>query len=515
MKMKKILGITLILAVLFSFAGCLGYNKEEIELMDKLSKIESFKAVSQSKFEISAQIPDEVKADRAPMSIESYLRAISEPEYTSETEVTPEKIKTVFTVNTATGTDKFVYYKTTGENQNIFLLPTVAKALLPEKYTQADYVSFNGDSFEKIITNLINDDTDTDAEQTAEAMERMFETVGNAFTLYAMNVKLPENLVTKSGSTYTVSLDDAKLKSLAKSFVNTYFENEQARASLDTALNEIAAMSGSEEDVFGFESPEEMIAVKAQVDAFFAILDNIKIVADDGINIVYTFDAAGNIVKAETDMNLVFDINLMNAVTTGTNLYEQPFVINLSFKDTTSYTDVNKLTADKIEIPEISADKCVDIADWINEYINITAEKNKSYYPEYPEIPEADDTEPEFVLPAPDGSVTVMIYGSPIDFGDFKPVNVDGTLYVPYEFLEIFYDTCEISGKTLALNTGYDEYIFRIGSSEIEAKVYKMLLSKPVLEINSHIYVPLRSTAKAIFGYDVKWDGQLNCAYLV
>lgn len=514
--MKKLLGITLILAVLFSFAGCLGYDKEEIELMDKLSKIESFKSVSESKFDMSAQIPDEIKYSFAPISIDSYLRALSELEYISETEVTPEKIKSVFTVNTATGTDKFVYYKIIGENENnILLLPTPVKALLPEKYTQADYVSFNGDSLEKIITNLINDDTETDAEQTAETMKIMLETVGNAFTLYAMNVKLPENLVTKSGNTYTVSLDDAKLKSFAKSFVNTYFENEQARENLDTALNEIAALLGSEEDVFGFERPEEMIAVKAQVDTFFAILDNIKIVADDGINIVYTFDAAGNIVKAETDMNLVFDINLMNAVTTGTNLYEQPFVINLSYKNTTNYTDVNKLAADKIEIPEISPDKCIDIADWINEYINITAEKNKSYYPEYPEIPETDDTKSEIVLPAPDGSVTVMVYGSPIDFGDFKPVNVDGTLYVPYEFLEICYDTCEISGKTLALNTGYDEYVFRVGSSEIDAKEYKMILSKPVLEINSHIYVPLRSTAKAIFGYDVKWDGQLNGAYLV
>lgn len=514
--MKKLLGITLILAVLFSFAGCLGYDKEEIELMDKLSKIESFKSVSESKFDMSAQIPDEIKYSFAPISIDSYLRALSELEYISETEVAPEKIKSVFTVNTATGTDKFVYYKIIGENENnILLLPTPVKALLPEKYTQADYVSFNGDSLEKIITNLINDDTETDAEQTAETMKIMLETVGNAFTLYAMNVKLPENLVTKSGNTYTVSLDDTKLKSFAKSFVNTYFENEQARENLDTALNEIAALLGSEEDVFGFERPEEMIAVKAQVDAFFAILDNIKIVADDGINIVYTFDAAGNIVKAETDMNLVFDINLMNAVTTGTNLYEQPFVINLSYKNTTNYTDVNKLAADKIEIPEISPDKCVDIADWINEYINITAEKNKSYYPEYPEIPETDDTKSEIVLPAPDGSVTVMVYGSPIDFGDFKPVNVDGTLYVPYEFLEIYYDTCEISGKTLALNTDYDEYVFRVGSSEIDAKEYKMILSKPVLEINSHIYVPLRSTAKAIFGYDVKWDGQLNGAYLV
>ena len=90
MKMKKILGITLILTVLFSFAGCLGYDKEEIELMDKLSKIESFKAVSQSKFNVSAQIPDDVKYSFAPLSIDSYLRAISEPEYTSETEVTQE-----------------------------------------------------------------------------------------------------------------------------------------------------------------------------------------------------------------------------------------------------------------------------------------------------------------------------------------------------------------------------------------------------------------------------------------
>ncbi len=147
MKMKKILGIALILSVLLSFAGCLGYDKEEIELMDILSKIESFKAVSQSKLDISAQIPDDVKYSFAPISIDSYLRAISEPEYTSETEVTQEKIKSVFTVNTATGTDKYVYYKIIGENENnILLLPTPAKALLPEKYTQADYVSYNSDS---------------------------------------------------------------------------------------------------------------------------------------------------------------------------------------------------------------------------------------------------------------------------------------------------------------------------------------------------------------------------------
>lgn len=515
MKMKKILGIALILSVLLSFAGCLGYDKEEIELMDILSKIESFKAVSQSKLDISAQIPDDVKYSFAPISIDSYLRAISEPEYTSETEVTQEKIKSVFTVNTATGTDKYVYYKIIGENENnILLLPTPAKALLPEKYTQADYVSFNGDSFEKIITNLINDDAETDAEQTAETMKIMLETAGNAFTLYAMNVKLPEKLVTKSGNTYTVSLDDAKLKSLAKSFVNTYFENDQARECLDTALTEIVPLFGGK-GTFGFESPEQMIAAKAQADALFALLDNIKIVSDDGINIVYTFDAAGNIVKAETDINLSFDINLISAVFTGVSLYEQPFVINLSFKDTTNYTDVNKLTADKIEIPEIPSDKCVDIADWINEYINIIAEKNTSNYPELPELPEAEETKSGIVLPAPDGSVTVMVYGSPIDFGDFKPVNVDGTLYVPYEFLEIYYDTCEISGKTLTMNAGHAEYGFRVGSSEIDAKEYKMILSKPVIEINSHIYVPLRSTAKAIFGYDVKWDGQLKSAYLV
>ena len=214
----------------------------------------------------------------------------------------------------------------------------------------------------------------------------MSETVGNAFTLYAMNVKLPEKLVTKSGNTYTVSLDDAKLKSLAKSFVNTYFENDQARECLDTALTEIVPLFGGK-GTFGFESPEQMIAAKAQADALFALLDNIKIVSDDGINIVYTFDAAGNIVKAETDINLSFDINLISAVFTGVSLCEQPFVINLSFKDTTNYTDVNKLTADKIEIPEIPSDKCVDIADWINEYINITAEKNTSNYPSYLNFP--------------------------------------------------------------------------------------------------------------------------------
>lgn len=513
--MKRILGAVLLLSVVLLSAGCLGYDKEEAELMEKLSKTESYKSVSQLKFNVSAEIPDEIKDALSPFSIDSYFRALSEPEYISETEVTPEIIKTSFTVNSATSTDKFVYFKTVGENENnILLLPTSAKALLPEKYTHADYVSFNGNSLGKIIGNAAKDDEQADAEQTAEAVKRMFSTAGNALTLYAMNVNLPKGLVTKSGNTYTVTLDDAKLKSLAKSFVNTYFEDDRARECLNAAFAEISALFGGEDTVV-FESPEEMIAAKARTDAFFALLDNIKLVADDGINIAYTFDASGNIVKTETDINLSLDINLINAVFGGESLCEQPFKINASFNDITNYTDVNKLTADKIAIPEITADKCVDIADWINEYVNTISEKNKSNYPDFPEIPETDFEESETVLPAPDGSVTVMEYGSPVDFGNFKPVNVDGTLYVPYEFLEINGDTCKISGKTLTLNTYFAEYVFSVGSSEIDAKEYKMILSKPVTVIDSHIYVPLRSTAKAIFGYDIRWDGQLRCAYLV
>lgn len=96
-----------------------------------------------------------------------------------------------------------------------------------------------------------------------------------------------------------------------------------------------------------------------------------------------------------------------------------------------------------------------------------------------------------------------------------KSYLINDTTYVPLRAICESLDECEIGWSSGVATVKSDNLTMRVqqNTNYIEANERILYHSSPTLNIDSRIYVPVRSVAKA-YSLDVKWDGSTRSVYL-
>ena len=251
---------------------------------------------------------------------------------------------------------------------------------------------------------------------------------------------------------------------------------------------------------------EDLVESKLSINTIFEYLSQIPILGDKGLSITYTLDKQGYIAMVEGFADIIIDIKAISAVMG--EEYSDDFNFKLLFNFKEEYKEINAIKY--IEMPKITDENNIS---YINLLKNIM-ENNNNPYEDYID-------EPEYVLPAPDGSISVISYGDKIDFGNKEAQIIDGTLYVPFEELVANYGyehMWDKEAKMASFKRGYQPIDslrkFEPHGDIIYCNDYQIKLSKSMVTIDDYIYVPLKTFAIAVLGQKVRWDEDKNAAYL-
>ncbi len=524
--MRRPVAMLLIFVLGFTLTGCTGDELGFLSAVEKSAAMTSWRVVGEYGATMSCEIPEEEKAYMS-VNMNSVLKALS-----------AFKIKTDTTVlNTGDGMKGAVEYTFAAEDisfkSNVYLdiaddkfvetfkIPTLYRMFLPEEHENAEYMVMDLTELASFADEMGIPLTLNVGKQAYKAkMEKLQTALVKFQSDYAKTVKNAPSIITKKGSQYTLTLNDATLKLLLKSIADTYFEEESARQLTKDAVLEVITfyrgilpdedLDEMEDEVSDFFDQDEweLAAGKALSDEFFAFLNKFPLLGDKGLSITYTLDRQGYITKVEGFADILIDVNAIAKATDG-YVYDDAFNFKFLFSFKEEYTDVNSVKS--VQLPTLTDDNSLSYVDMLRDLIE---ERTYEYrYEDY-------TYEPDYVLPAPDGSISVIMYGDKIDFGGKQPLMIDGTLYVPFEELvarhgyRFYWDDAAnmmLFGRQFDLirDAKLPPYGNTIYYNDFEVK-----LAKDVVVIDNYIYVPLRTFAAAILWLDVTWVDEENAAYI-
>ena len=143
---------------------------------------------------------------------------------------------------------------------------------------------------------------------------------------------------------------------------------------------------------------------------------------------------------------------------------------------------------------------------------------NEYDYDYYEEMKKHPDYADNVQLPADDGSITYFYNDYKIDFGENKPVIIDGTTYTELKFTDEFfgygrYEYVNESEDVLSVNRYGVIYNIASNSDVIDYGEYSLNLTSPVKKLNGEYYVPLKSYIKAVYGKSSIWDNEKRSVF--
>lgn len=504
--MKKLFIILSLCISALSVTGCSKAGIEYLDLNEKMLDIKSYTKESTVSFELGSKIPDEVKESMKPYYLPSILNAADDVKISSSQDYSNYKSKQSLTVTTDTSSFSFnAYSAVDGSVQTVYQIPTIAKAFLPEEYTNAEYAAMDVKEINEltaaipggaVISSSINGD---DAKKLSKSAITFLK------NYLPKSGELPE-IVTKSGKTYTIKLTSEHFKAITAALVETYITDKTARRDVSDFIYGVIDFY---ELIYGKEFCTDM---RSDADSFFSSTDEIQLAADaaemiadinktirlgdEGLVITSTVGKSGYIEKTDTTADIIFDINEIGD-------YEQPFYVELKMKSSSALSNINKLK--DFDIPKIDGSKTISLVKWLEAYENSPEEPADDYFysPHYIE---------NVKLPAEDGSITLFQSDFKVDLGDGKLINVDGTIYAPEEFIRYFIGNCAENYGTITIDMYCGSQLNGLVNSDtFVSNSSKIILSKPAIKIDDRVYFPLRSIAELFITDSVIWDGERNC----
>lgn len=549
---KRITALILSFVCVLLFTGCSSDEIALIAAMQKDAQITSVKTTEVLSGQMNITLPEEVKENMG-INLQSMLNMLSSfrLEATTQQQIKGETATAKYQYALISDDTNFSGEMYTSVNpeqtQTIFKIPTLFKAMLPQQYENAVYCTIDTKDLQKcaekeqewarldaqyygyepITETTLPKLPGASVIGASKLNNAIFECLKN----YAMYMKDTPNLVTKSQNTYSLVISDQDFKDLLHSAVLTYFDSPEAR-------NEIVALWNAIKTYYGTLYPEQMMAnfpelpqlpedpyivsnMRIQAELIFGLLNNVRLIGEDGIRVTYTVNPKGYITEINADFHMDFDINAITEVLSGSPAYEEDFAFEIRLHYNQKRENINKKQT--ITFPTLTKENNLPaygvLADTIQEEIDWLAEKiaNGETY-------ETEKQKDTLNLPAPDGSISIVFDNGyrqkllKLD-GPAPVINENGTLYVPLEPLmnwllsgygwneetKMIFFRDPLSGKMIQ---------YHPGDSVMYSDDYTITLSAPTLVKDGQDYLPLRAMISAFTDYKVSWNQEKNAVYI-
>lgn len=553
MMKKRLLALLLATVCILMFSGCSTNGISLFSAWEKELEITSVKTTEVLSGNMKITLPTEVQ-EEMDVNLQSILNMLSSFRMEGTTLQQYGKTSVTEKMNFSVISDDICFdteaYATIGDSQYLMVIkiPTPAKALLPQRYENATYFTIDSADSQTLVTK--QDELErlqaqffgyeyTPEEVVApefpykhnESMQLSKKWL-TAMKNYAMLMEDAPEVISKAGNTYSLKLTDASFKELLRSMVLTYFDNPQARKIVADMMEEAATYyqnsSGDEiaaalSEMPQFPENDPMLAanLKAQAELILNMLQPVRLIGEDGIRIDYTVNSSGYITELNADLHLDFDINALTELLEGEAEYEEEYAFEMRLHYNQKRQNINGIH--KIQFPTLSQENNLPffrmMTDSVQEEIDRLQYRidNGEFF--------TGDWEEDFTLPAPDGSISVVVdYGGwreLMDFEEHKPfITEDGVLYVPVDNLLWAWDSASDynpdNGYVLFIHPYTQDWLwFHPGSKTICSDYYEINLPQTTLDIDGVAYVPLRSFTSAFTDYKITWDADENAAYLI
>ena len=531
--------ISLILIMLMMTAMITSCTTDELSFLSTLEKftdVKSYSATSLLTTNITTEIPSDVSRHMSWPNVKSALNSLKNFKLTTNTTASIDDNKMLSKIEMGVSSEDFMF-NTTGyvkaDDKGVvetFKIPTTLRWMLPEKNMNAEYLTIDMAEFSEFMTdNLAEMQTGlvsplpfslTPKNLAGDAI-KLSKAYYKFQTEYAKEMVSSPKVVTKAGNTYKLSLTDESLKLLAKAVADTYLKDAEARDIVEKFVNELVAFYDSvypgiittelKTQIFGTLGAVSATTDEYQpkVDEFFEMIKDVPILGKKGLVVNYTTDSKGFISKVDGHIDILVDVNALNTLTGG-YIEEEPFNFDILLSFKTEYKDINKTV--KIDYPKLTSENNVSYVGILKDMIE--GEKNR--YSSYQQW-EPEEIEP-LQLPAEDGSISVVLYGEILNFGDAPPEIIDGVLFVPLgKMADELYFKCRWDfDKNCAVINDYEGDIdVYIGNRTLYGDEFSIVLSHDTISMNDQIYVPFRSFMKSFIGYyNIEWDAERNAAII-
>lgn len=551
---KRLVSLFLAIVCILVFSGCSTDGASLFSALQKDLQITSVKTTETLSGNMKITLPQEIKDDM-DINIQSILNMLSSFRIEGTTlqqmkgnAATAKSNLSLISEDLSFDTE--LYASASSDNvKAIIKIPTPAKAFLPQRYENASYFTIDTNDAQAM----------TEKQEELERLEAEYYgydytesvvpamiysgnlTVARTFGAsyfqflkdYAVLMSDAPEIVSRKNNTYSVYITDETFKDLLRSMVLTYFDKPQARDEIAELMNafvsyyqsiypdEISAEMPFELPALADDNPAYVANLRAQAELMINILEPVRMIGEDGIRIDYKVNSAGYITEIDANIHLDFDINAITELMEGEAYYEEDFAFEMKLQYNQKRQNINGIH--QIPFPALNEENNLPfyqmLTDTIQEeidYLKDRIENGDSFW---------DEPEESLALPAPDGSVSVVMnYGGwleLIDFGESSPfISEDGILYVPMESMMdnfgMSYDWNDETGYALFINPYNNNWMwFRPGNNVICCDDYELTLSAPTLEKDGQIYLPLRSFVSAFSDCRIRWNAEEKAAYLI
>ncbi|GEM_PF-4261637 len=142
------------------------------------------------------------------------------------------------------------------------------------------------------------------------------------FEKYSTQLNLNYSLLSNNGYVYEVKIDDAQFKDIIRKVVNLTAKNKEVQDLIrDLILTEMKNSGASTEEINSTKGDmNQMFTILESqefLDDFNQIMDklkDVKILGDNGIDIVYTIDEEGYVISTKCDIEFVADMARLDKV---------------------------------------------------------------------------------------------------------------------------------------------------------------------------------------------------------
>lgn len=552
---KRLVALMLTVICILIFSGCSTGGASLFSALQKATQITSVKTTEALSAEMNITLPQEIKDEMDPFYLQSLLNMLSSFRIEGTTRQQTNGNTAVEKANLSLISEDLYFdtelYASVSEDgaKTIVKIPTPAKAILPERYADAVYFTIDTNDNETFMKkqqelNRLQaeyfgyDYTESEVPRAIHtnnitAAKALNESFFNFLKEYGTLMSDAPEMVTKTNHTYSVLLTDETFKDLLHSVVKTYFEKPQAREAASDLTDAFRTfyLSMYPDDVveemmltlpaLPEDNPALLVNLQAQTELMVNMLKPVRLIGDEGIRINYKLNSTGYITEMDAKIHLDIDINALTELLEGEIHYEEDFAFDLKLHYNQKRQNING--TQKISLPTLTETNNLSfyrmLADSMQEEINYYQSEieNENLFPE--------ELEQELNLPAPDGSISVVIDHSGwlelAEFGEATPfIHAEGTLYVPMEpmldYMGMSYDRNPKTGYALFTNPYNNNWMwFRPGDRVICCDDYELTLSAPTLNQNGQIYLPLRAFTSAFSDWKIRWSAKENAAYLV
>jgi len=480
--MKKIFLGIFAFCMLITASGCSDSGREILGGFVKNTEIKSYTETQSFNLDINSEFD---KNEYSAFNIQSFFNALNDFSLSSKSEVSEingiTKGKSEISISAPDTLLNFNLYQD-GENVTAYI-PTLVRSFLPYEYEDARYVTF--------------DSVDADFVKTARKFAPDIVKYFSKIVSYLDD----GNTIKKNGNIYTMTLYDESVKNILKGIITEYYENPDMQKDINNTLLLLTTYinSGSEEVRFNIpDFSEEAYESDMQE---LSLLDNIKIVGEDGINIVFTMDNKGYLTSYSLNGTFVFD---------GGNIYTPDqtedddkavlFTVNYEW----SIENINKNL--NIQIPEFSTENRIGIKKWIELY-------SSEYEIPYEYVEENPNYKYNVPLPAEDGSITFFDNSNiKVDF-DIAPIIKDGVTYVADSEISKLLVWEKL--VTVPFETGYrlhinyddrDAILLYPDDNRLYQRDYMITINNAPFVENGVLYLPLKDFLSIAYNIDVLWN---------